>query len=87
MNAPHLNLVQMAGMLARDPDFQEWVSYYSVPPRIVGSDEAAQFIRDTCKVRSRRELADDDAAVQRFHSLIRKPFVAWKERRADTSRG
>lgn len=82
-----VSIVQLAGMLARDSEFQEWVSYYSVPPRPVGIDEAAQFIRDTCKVRSRRELADDDAAVQRFHSLIRKPFVAWKERRAETTRG
>lgn len=82
-----MNVVQLAGMLARDPDFREYIRQHSVPPRIVNVDEAAHYIRTVCGIESRRELADDDAAVQRFHSLIRKPFVAWKERRAETTRG
>ncbi|SAL59532.1 hypothetical protein AWB71_03294 [Caballeronia peredens] len=76
-------IVQVAGMLARDPQFIEWVGQWTVPPRAVSAEEAAQFIRMVCKVESRRELATDRDAEQRFHNFIRKPFVAWRERQAE----
>lgn len=73
-----MNLVQLAGMLPRDPQFREWVSRYTVPPRAVTVDQAAEFIRTVCEVESRRELAADAEAQQRFHQFLRRPFVAWR---------
>ncbi|TDV06046.1 hypothetical protein [Paraburkholderia caballeronis] len=75
-----MNLVQLAGMLPRTPEFRAWVEHISVPPQAIGADEAAQFVRAVCKVESRRELARDAAAAHRFETLVRKPFIAWRDR-------
>lgn len=88
MNEPRLNLVQMAGMLARDPLFRVWIAGLFPPACAVSEDGAARFIRIMCGIESRRELAENDAAEERFHRLIRKPFVAWKEANyLETTRG
>ncbi|CAJ9925087.1 MULTISPECIES: hypothetical protein [pseudomallei group] len=73
-----MNLVQLAGMLPRDPLFREWVGGF-VNGDPVSADEAAQFIRVVCKVESRRELATDVHAADRFNHFLRRPFLAWKE--------
>lgn len=74
-----MNIVQLAGMLARRADFHAWVAQYSVPPREVNADAAAQFIRDTCGVQSRSELATNPEAAHRLETLVRRPFVAWRD--------
>lgn len=77
------SIVQLAGMLPRDPEFRAFVGYYAVPPREVSIDEAAQFIRLVCEVSSRRELATNKEAEKRFHEYLRRPFLAWRERQAE----
>lgn len=72
-----MNLVQLSGSLARRTDFCAWVSHISVPPRDVDANEAAQFIRDTCGVQSRKELATNPEAANRFETMIWRPFVRW----------
>lgn len=81
-----MNLVQLAGVLPRDPMFREWVGYFCEVPTAcpVSEDIAAEFIRRECGVTSRRELATDTEAQQRFHKFLRKPFVAWKEQQEMT---
>lgn len=77
-------VLQLSGMLPRDPQFRAFVGYFMVPPRDdVSVDEATTFIRDACGVESRRELATNAEAQQRFHANIRRPFVAWRERQAE----
>ena len=78
-----MNILQLAGMLPRDPQFRAFVGYFMVPPCEVSIDEAAEFIRVACGVDSRRELAQHAGAADRFHNLIRKPFLAWKERQEE----
>jgi hypothetical protein len=73
------SILQLAGMLPRDPQFREFVRQYMVPPREPTVDEAAQFIRAACDITSRRQLAEDRAAEQRFHQFWRRPFVAWRD--------
>ena len=73
-------IVQLAGMLPRDPQFREWVSQYTVPPQDVSVDQAAAFIREVCQIESRRALAEDRAAEHRFHQYLRRPFVAWRSK-------
>lgn len=80
MSQARLSVVQIAGMLARDPQFQQWVAQWMVPPRAVGTEDAAQFIRMVCEVTSRRDLATNAGAAHRFNNFIRKPFVDWRER-------
>lgn len=72
-------IIQLAGMLPRDPQFREWVAQWMVPPREVDVDTAAAFIRTVCEITSRRELATDSQAQQRFHHFLRRPFVAWRD--------
>lgn len=74
-----MNILQLAGSLPRDPQFRAFVSQYMVPPREPTVDEAVQFIREACEVQSRRQLVQDRDAEQRFHDLLRKPFVEWRE--------
>ncbi|SMG01058.1 hypothetical protein [Burkholderia singularis] len=72
-----MNLVQLAGALPRDPLFREWVGgFINVDPVTV--EQAAQFIRAVCKVESRRELATDQHAIDRFHHFLRRPFCEWR---------
>lgn len=73
------SIVQLAGMLPRDPKFREWVSQYTVPPQQVTDEQAAQFIREVCQIESRRQLALDAAAEKRFHEYLRRPYAAWRQ--------
>ncbi|VWB88570.1 hypothetical protein BLA13014_04100 [Burkholderia aenigmatica] len=75
---PTLNAFQLACNLTRDPQFREWVGTY-VNGDPVTVDEAATFIRTVCKVESRRELATDQHAIDRFHHFLRRPFVDWRD--------
>lgn len=82
----NFNIVKVAGALPRDPLFREWVAIASGQEG-VREEHAADWIRFICEIDSRRELAHNAAAVDRFHDLIRKPFVAWKEQQTETARG
>jgi hypothetical protein len=71
-------IVQLAGMMPRDPKFQEWASQF-IPRGNPTVEELADFIRVVCQVDSRRQLAEDREAEQRFHTLLRKPFIDWRD--------
>jgi len=73
-----MNILQLAGMLPRDPQFREWVGQYTVPPISITTDEAAEFIRVACGIDSRRQLMWNGEAEERFHNFIRKPFFQWR---------
>ncbi|ORC44428.1 hypothetical protein B2G74_32970 [Burkholderia sp. A27] len=62
------NISQLAGMLPRDPSQVEQLT----------AEEAAEIIRTVCGIDSRRALATDKAAAERFHNLLRRPFVEWR---------
>ncbi|WP_186145986.1 hypothetical protein [Burkholderia gladioli] len=73
-----MNLVQLAGMLPRDATFRAYLcdlaSVDDVTP-----DNAAEYVRVICEVESRRELATNPKAAHRFETLVRRPFVAWRD--------
>lgn len=81
-----MNIVQLAGSLARRADFQAYVSAHSVPPRAIDTDAAARFIRETCGVQSRRDLATNTEAAHRFETLVRRPFVRWTQQQSQPLR-
>lgn len=80
-----MNLVQLAGMLPRDAQFRTWVGGF-VNGDPVSVDEAAQFIRAVCKVESRRDLATDQHAIDRFHHFLRLPFLDWRDNQQHNTR-
>ena len=77
-NQPRLNAFHLACNLTRDPLFRAWVGGF-VNGDPVSVDEAAQFIRVVCKVESRRDLATDQHAIDRFHHFLRRPFIDWRD--------
>lgn len=71
---------QQAGILCNDPQFRRFVS------RAMGTGEdpatataAAEYLRHTCQVTSRRELTANHDARARFDTL-RTEFEAWAGR-------
>lgn len=75
-----MNLVQLAGVLPRNPEFREWLSASGAT---FDEPMAAEFIRVVCEIDSRRELASDADAQQRFHDHVRKPFQAWRDQQLE----
>ena len=82
----------MACVFCRGPLFQEWVHRQAGARRILfvggrlparNEAMAKAFILHECEVRSRNDLDRDPAAAQRFHDLVRKPFLEWKEGKAN----
>jgi len=74
------SVLQLSGILPSTRQFRQFVGQYTVPAcEEVTIEQAAQFIRTVCEIESRRELATDTEAQQRFHRFLRKPFLAWRE--------
>ncbi|MBR7942344.1 hypothetical protein KDW90_04630 [Burkholderia cenocepacia] len=76
--AARLNAFHLACSLCRDPQFREWVGGF-VNGDPVTVDQAAEFVRIVCKVESRRELATDQHAADRFNHFLRRPFLDWRD--------
>lgn len=78
----------MACVFCRDPLFQEWAIEQVMDQRlalvgcqltVLNEPVAKAFILHVCEVSSRNDLDVDEDAAQRFHILVRKPFLEWKE--------
>ena len=79
----------MACVFCRDKQFQDWAGKRAraqrmmfigdVDMRIDDERLAKFFILAEAGVSSRNDLDIDDDAAQRFHDLVRKPFLEWKE--------
>lgn len=82
MTAGKRDLCIMACVFCKEPAFQAWVHTQMSGCRndgCKGSEaEAKAFILKTCDVKSRNDLDRDPAAAERFHELVRKPYLAWK---------
>jgi hypothetical protein len=76
--------VILAGELPRNIVFREWVTTFTTDTETVSEAQAAMFIRLVCEIESRAELATNDEAVQRFHSILRRTFIAWRDARHRT---
>jgi len=76
----------MACAFCRDPQFRSWIDTLQPPElkRNIGQIEftepmAKAFILHLCGIESRNELDTNPDAAERFHQLIRAPFLEWKE--------
>lgn len=61
-------LAKLAGMFCQQAAFWRFA-------KVDGPAAAAEWIRRTCDVVSRAELDHDDVAAQRFHDLVRRPYL------------
>lgn len=77
----HRDLCIMACVFCRDPLFHQWANGWA-EEAIESEGGAKAFILDVCGIDSRNDLDTNPDAAQRFHDLVRKPFLAWKEGRA-----
>jgi hypothetical protein len=79
-NAPRYGASSLAGYWAQDEVFKAWAG--SLDPdcnRPYTDDEAAQFIRDFCRVASRKELDGARGEVLSRFNFMRKAFAAWRD--------
>lgn len=71
-------LAKLAGQFCVDLNFQAWLrdkkNYFPQPRNAL---EAAEIIRQTCRIDSRAELDHNAAAAEIFHTQFRVPYNAW----------
>ena len=78
----------MACVFCRDPVFQRWSAQQAPAPiwqdkAINRERDAKAFILTACNVTSRNELDTNPEAARLFHSLIRVPFLEFKNNTGD----
>ena len=71
--------VTRAALLSKDEQFQRWKGVYGWQHP---EEAAANYIRSFCGVESRREIAGDDDALERFKRL-ETSFDLWRKGYAD----
>ncbi|NVK56681.1 MAG: hypothetical protein HWE26_13805 [Alteromonadaceae bacterium] len=79
MNAPTITNAARAGILCNDPRFQQFVGVRLGLPAPANNSAAAEYIRDLCRIPSRRALDYNAAALDQFER-IRTEFDAWSGR-------
>lgn len=77
------SLTRLAGMLPTQPLFRAWLEDLAHQPITV--DDAAEFIRLACQVDSRRQIDGNPEAARLFHSIVRRPFIEWRDNQARTT--
>ena len=75
---PTRELCIMACVFCKDLQFQAWADLQGWT-RVEDADDAKSFILGQCQVDSRNKIDTVPAAAERFHSLVRVPFLAWRE--------
>lgn len=81
------DLCIMACIFCREVAFQDWVRTQAeargilfVGGRLPARNEsmAKAFILHECEVKTRNDIDTNPDAAERFHELVRKPFLEWK---------
>lgn len=67
----------MACNFCADPRFIEFLDSRFSPCE--SQEDAKRVICELIGIESRRELDTNEKAASAFHSLIRKPFIAWRD--------
>jgi hypothetical protein len=70
-------IVKLAGMLPRNPDFRAWL-LWDAQIFDDDEDEATSWLKSQCQIGSRRELATNQAAAAKLRQ-INMEFQAWKK--------
>lgn len=78
---PSRELCIMACAFCRDPLFWAWLTEAHVT--CSDAERAKTWILFTCGATSRKQLDTEQNTAQRFHQLVRAPFVLWRQERQD----
>ncbi|MDE4272983.1 hypothetical protein PXK58_00770 [Phaeobacter gallaeciensis] len=71
---------QQAGMLCNDPQFRRFAAVRSgFPDTELNTAAAAEYLRQCCRIDSRRDLATNPTARDRFN-ILRTEFDGWAGR-------
>ncbi len=82
------DLCIMACVFCRDPQFHQWAGEKEYGAGMRLSEQGAkEYILHLCQVSTRNDLDTNQDAAQRFHDLVRKPFLEWKENQATAPAG
>ncbi len=69
-------IVEQAGIACRNPEFQEWMLYNigekSWMPTTDHSDSTARWVRNRCGIDSRKELATNTVAADKWRKLYQE---------------
>jgi hypothetical protein len=74
--------VKRAVMLCKDEQFRHWVAHQrwdGTPDDLASEYTAAEHIRNRCQIASRRDLAHDERARERFKALMTE-YDLWRGR-------
>lgn len=72
-----MNPARQAGILCNDPRFQKFAaSRCGLHGQQFSASASARYLRDCCRIDSRRQLARDRAAQAQFQ-ILRTEFDAW----------
>ena len=63
-------MCKLAGIWCKDAEFQQWVEAEN-------EEQAAQFVRWKCGVKSRSEIDSNPEAANKFQQLVRIPYMNW----------
>jgi hypothetical protein len=69
----------LAGILCNTARFRKWLSIATGTDNL-NAAEAADVVRQVCKVESRAELNTNRQAERLFHQLLRRPYLDWHEK-------
>jgi len=69
-------LCLLACQLCESHDFQDWLSTFEY--MTFDEKEAKHWLLLACEIASRKQLDSDNDAAIRFHELVRKPFIEWR---------
>ncbi|BCP56268.1 hypothetical protein K32_48850 [Kaistia sp. 32K] len=72
------DLCIMACIFCRDEAFRKWMTRDGPS---INEARAKEIILGVCGVKSRNDLDTNPEAAARFHELVRRPFLEWKEGR------
>lgn len=72
-------LCKKAAILCNDRMFLRWIGSIWKRKEPATPKEAAEFIRNRCRIQSRVELDHDEAAAMRFHKAVLTPYAVWSQ--------
>ena len=73
-------LAKLAAIFCEQPQFRIFLNMKLPDPGqyILTAEQATEHLKMVCKVESRIEFDNDPEAAERFHDLVRIPYVNWQ---------
>jgi hypothetical protein len=70
-------LCRLACNFCKSQKFRDWLAFFEY--QLFDEAEAKIWLLTTCEIQSRKDLDTDTKAAKKFHSRVRRPFMAWHD--------